>query len=188
MWWTNSCALQLMRTLAPVPSTTLSQEVHRNGQISTGRETKEKLVYLTEHIILYQHQRWHSSSSSRTSWWQWNENWWSSYFFKKKLVVARSFTADSNLQPTVCVNIIPHKSHFLAFVRTHDSVARDIGSRWLSAARHPRFMNSVCSDVSSTLHFALFKVSLIFHFILLIFIFIFHVGRFGEKYPARFRE
>ena len=49
-------------------------------------------------------------------------------------------------------------------------------------------MRSVCSDLSSTLHFALFTVSLIFLLILLIFIFIFHVGRFGEKYPVRFRE
>ena len=36
--------------------------------------------------------------------------------------------------------------------------------------------------------FALFTVSLIFYFHSLIFIFIFHVGRFGEKYPVRFRE
>ena len=36
--------------------------------------------------------------------------------------------------------------------------------------------------------FALFTVSLIFYFILLIFTFIFHVGRFGEKHPVRFRE
>ena len=35
-------------------------------------------------------------------------------------------------------------------------------------------MRSVCSDFSTTLHFALFTVSLIFLFILLIFIFIFH--------------
>ena len=41
---------------------------------------------------------------------------------------------------------------------------------------------------SSTLHFALFTVSLIFLLILLIFIFIFHVGRFEEKYTLRFRE
>ena len=61
------------------------------------------------------------------------------------------------------------------------------GSR-LSASRHPCFMRSVCFDLSSTLHFALFTVSLIFLFILLIFIFIFHVGWFGEKYPVRFRE
>ena len=72
------------------------------------------------------------------------------------------------------------------FAHMFNSVARDIGSRWLSASRHPCFMRSVCSDLSSALHFALFTVSLIFLFILLIFIF--HVGRFGEKYPVRFRE
>ena len=49
-------------------------------------------------------------------------------------------------------------------------------------------MRSGCSDLSSTLHFALFIVSLIFLFILVIFIFIFHVGKFGEKCPVRFRE
>ena len=57
-----------------------------------------------------------------------------------------------------------------------------------------RITSSMChafdcaSWFSSTLHSALFKVSLIFHFILLIVIFIFHVGRFGEKYLVRFRE
>ena len=89
------------------------------------------------------------------------------------------------------VNRTPHTSHFLVFHRTDFNVARDIGSRWLSASRHPCFMRSVCSDFSSTLHFALFTVSLslslIFLFILLIFIFTFHVGRFGEKYLVRFR-
>ena len=60
---------------------------------------------------------------------------------------------------------------------------------WLKmVVRITSLMRSVCSDLSSTLHFALFTVSLIFLFILLIFIFIFHVGRFGEKYPVRFRE
>ena len=49
-------------------------------------------------------------------------------------------------------------------------------------------MRSVCSDLSSTLRFALFTVPLIFLLILLIFIFIFHVCWFGEKYPVRFRE
>ena len=73
---------------------------------------------------------------------------------------------------------------FLVFHHTHFNVAHGIGSRWLSASRHPCFMRCVCSDLSSTLHFALFTVSLIFLFILLIFIFNFHVGRFG----VRFRE
>ena len=44
------------------------------------------------------------------------------------------------------------------------------------------------SDVSSTLHFALFTLSPIFYFILLIFHFIFYVGQFGVKPPVRFRE
>ena len=78
---------------------------------------------------------------------------------------SKMFTADDKLlQPTEGVNRTPHTSHFLAFARTHDSVARDIGSRLLSASRHPCFMRSVCSDPSSTLHFALFTVSLIFSF------------------------
>ena len=49
-------------------------------------------------------------------------------------------------------------------------------------------MRSVCSDLSSTLHYALFTVPLIFYFILLIFIFTFHVRRFGENSLVRFRE
>ena len=63
------------------------------------------------------------------------------------------------------------------FARARLDVARDVGSRCLSESRRPCFMRCVCSDLSSTLHFALFTVSLIFLFILLIFIFIFHVGR-----------
>ena len=67
------------------------------------------------------------------------------------------------------------------------SVARDIGSR--CCPRHVIHVSCACvSDFSSTLHLALFTVSLIFHFILLIFIFTFNEGRFGEKYPVRFRE
>ena len=42
--------------------------------------------------------------------------------------------------------------------------------------------------LSSTLNFALFTISLIFYFILLIFIFTFNVGRFGEDSPVRFRN
>ena len=45
------------------------------------------------------------------------------------------------------------------FHHTHFNVAHNIGSRWLSASRHPCFMRSVCSDLSSTLHFALFTLS-----------------------------
>ena len=58
------------------------------------------------------------------------------------------------------------------------------------SARHTIHVSCACvSDLSSTLHFALFIcLSLIFYFILLIFHFIFHVGRFGDKSPVRFRE
>ena len=57
------------------------------------------------------------------------------------------------------------------------------------SARHTIHVSCACvSDLSSTLHFALFTVSLIFYFILLIFHFIFYVGRFGDKSPVRFRE
>ena len=45
-------------------------------------------------------------------------------------------------------------------------------------------MRSGCCDLSSTLHLALFTVSLIFLFILLIFIFTFHVGRFANEYSG----
>ena len=43
-------------------------------------------------------------------------------------------------------------------------------------------------DSSSTLHSALFTVSPIFHFILLIFVFTFYVSRFGENSFVLFRE
>ena len=66
---------------------------------------------------------------------------------------------------------------------SHVTLAQGV-VRVMSSMCHAR----VCLDLSSTLHFALFTVSLIFDFILLIFLFIFHVGRFGEKYPVRFRE
>ena len=57
------------------------------------------------------------------------------------------------------------------------------------SARHAIHVSCAClSDLSSTLHFALFTVSLIFYFILLVFHFIIYVGRFGEKHPVRFRE
>ena len=57
------------------------------------------------------------------------------------------------------VNRTPSHVTFLVFHRTHFNVAHNIGSRWLSASRHPCFMRSVCSDLSSTLHFALFTLS-----------------------------
>ena len=40
----------------------------------------------------------------------------------------------------------PHTSHFLVFHHTHFNVARDIGSRCLSASRRPCFMRSGCFD------------------------------------------
>ena len=53
--------------------------------------------------------------------------------------------------------------------------------------RHVIHVSCACvSDLSSTLNFALFTFSLIFYFILLIFIFTFNVGRFGAKPPVRF--
>ena len=56
-------------------------------------------------------------------------------------------------------------------------------------ARHPCIIRMLLlSWYSSTLHSALFTVSLIFLFILLIFIFIFHVGWFDEKSHVLFRE
>ena len=68
-----------------------------------------------------------------------------------------------------------------------NSVARDIGSR--CSARYTIHVSCACvSDLSSTLHFALFTVSLIFYFILLILHFTFFVGRFGENSPVRSRE
>ena len=57
------------------------------------------------------------------------------------------------------------------------------------SARHPIHVSCACvSDLSSTLHFALFIVFPIFYFILLIFIFTFYVGRFGQNSLVRFRE
>ena len=67
-----------------------------------------------------------------------------------------------------------------SYLHACKSVARDIGSR--CCPRHVIHVSCACvSDFSSTLHFALFTVSLIFYFI-------FHVGRFGENSPVRFRE
>ena len=57
------------------------------------------------------------------------------------------------------------------------------------SARHVIHVSCACVfDFSSTLHLALFTVSPIFYFILLIFIFTFYVGRFGENSLVRFRE
>ena len=66
---------------------------------------------------------------------------------------------------------------------SHVTLAQGVG------ARHTIHVSCACvSDLSSTLHFALFTVSPIFHFILLIFHFIFDVGRFGVNPPVRYRE
>ena len=60
----------------------------------------------------------------------------------------------------------------------------------VSCARHPCVIRMLLlqSWCSSTLHSVLSTVSLIFLFILLFFIFIFHVGWFVEKSHAHFRE
>ena len=84
------------------------------------------------------------------------------------------------------VNRTPSHVTFLVFARIFNSVARDIGPR--CSARHIIHVSCACVfDLSSTLHFALFTISLIFYFILLISSF-FYVGRFREKFPVRFRE
>ena len=101
----------------------------REALTSMHRLHRESREERPEPIPFNQYRRWHSSSSSSsTSWWRWNENWWSSFFFNG---VARSFTADSNLlQPTgVCEQNTLTRHIFLVFLRTHDNVSHDIGSR-----------------------------------------------------------
>ena len=66
---------------------------------------------------------------------------------------------------------------------SHTTLAQGV-----SGASYLHVSCACVSDFSSTLHFALFTVSLIFYFILLIFHFIFYVGRFGEKFLVRVRE
>ena len=83
----------------------------------------------------------------------------------------------------VCKQYTLTRHLFLVFARMCNNLSHDIGSRCKCASCHPCFMR-----LSSTLHFAIFTVSPIFLFILLIFIFIFHVGRFGVKPPVSFRE
>ena len=64
--------------------------------------------------------------------------------FFEKIVVARLFTADGKLlQPTECVNGTPSHVTFFVFHSTHFNVAHDIGSKCLSASRHPCFMRRV---------------------------------------------
>ena len=104
---------------------------------------------------------------------------------------ARSETVDTRLrlEPREMVQkgLVehPHTSHYLVFARMSNDVSHDSGSRCWCASYHPC---ACVFDLSSTLHLALFTVSLIFYFILLIFHFLFHVGRFGDKSPVRFRE
>ena len=65
----------------------------------------------------------------------------------------------------------PHTSHFLVFVRTHDNVSHDIGSRCQCASCY--HVSCACVfDLSSTLSSHISFVSPIFYFILLIFHFI----------------
>ena len=100
-----------------------------------------------------------------------------------ELVVVRSFTTDSNLlQPTVCVNTTP--SH-VSFSRVSLHTFQWRTWHWLKCLAGTSSMYHPHGVVvySSTLHTAFFTVSLIFLLILLIFIFIFHVGWFDEKYP-----
>ena len=105
------------------------------------------------------------------------------------LNVVRSFTGDRNLlQPTGGVNRTP--SH-LTFSRVSQHTFQCRTWHWscVLRARHPCIIRMVLLFCySSTLHSALFTVSLIFLFILLIFIFIFHVGWFDEKSHVFFRE
>ena len=65
---------------------------------------------------------------------------------------------------------------------SHDTLAQGIG-RFVSSMFH--VVVRLDSLRLSTLHSSQSLSSL---FILLIFIFIFQVGRFGERYPVRFRE
>ena len=70
-------------------------------------------------------------------------------------------------------------------VMSHVTLAQGL-LRVMSSMFHS--LEWLCFLISLRLHFALFTVSLTFLFTPLIFIFIFHVARFGEKYPVRFRE
>ena len=136
------------------------------------RESAEKRP---EPIPVHQYQRWHSSSHSSSSGMKTGGA--HNYF-----VVARSFTADGNLlQPTGSCEQNTLTSHIFSCLRaclimSHTTLAQGV------SARHTIHVSCACvSDLSSTLHFALFTVSPVFLFILLISFFFFHVGRFGEK-------
>ena len=85
---------------------------------------------------------------------------------------------------TARVNRTPsHVTFFSCFsaliTMSHVTLAQGV------SARHPLHVSCACvSDLSSTLPFALFTVSPIFYFILLIFHFVFYVGPFGVKPPC----
>ena len=139
--------------------------------------------------------RWNSDqtsekpSSSSTSWWQWNENWWSFFLKKKESCSKIVYNWWQSAATDGCVwTEHPHTSHFLVFARMFNSVAHDTGSR--CSAHHVIHVSCALSGCASWFLFdspLCILHSLIFYFILLIFI-IFHVGRFGETYPVRFRE
>ena len=84
----------------------------------------------------------------------------------------------------------PHTSHFLVLAFMFNSVARDIGLKVFARVMSSMSHVVVRSDLPSTLHSALFTVSLIFYFILLIFVFIliFHVDVAGARSPVHFAE
>ena len=111
-------------------------------------------------------------------------------------VVVKWFTADCNLlQPTGCVYRTPSHVTFLALACIHFHVVRDIGSRCFAHVIHVSSARCCCLD---TLRPATLcsPTSLIFLFILLFFIFIFHVGwfdvtaglwRFIRRTPSPFK-
>ena len=84
------------------------------------------------------------------------------HIFLKKFVVARSFTADGNLlQPTGVGEQNTFTRHifscFSALITvSHVTLAQGV------CARHPIHVSCAVFDLSSTLHSALFTVSLIF--------------------------
>ena len=130
-----------------------------------------------EPIPSHQYQRWHSSSSSSsTALWQWNENWWSSFFWWQSRLQLTAICCNRRVceQNTLTRHIFQYLHACLTV--SHVTLAQGV------SARRVIHVSCACvSDFSSTLHFALFTVSLIFNFILLIFIFTFYVGLFGEN-------
>ena len=79
--------------------------------------------------------------------------------------------------------------HIFSCFTAHISMSHVTLAQSVLRARHPCIIRMLLlSWHSSTLHSALFTVSLIFLDILLIFIFIFHVGWFDEKSHAHFLD